>query len=167
MNQSLLYPPAIHAKNTEDPIPFLATLLVKDFKLQMILTLVWLYLEKFSDNSHFHWVKCSVIYPPSKQWCHCFPEGTRRRRHFGCGTVFWGMDGVESRANSNPVTFVFFRFSEVSKILACFRTMACFSLVNTWTVSPEICTLVHCQTTLTQFEHSMYAQPPSLQLHQA
>ena len=57
------------------------------------------------------------------------------------------------------VTFVSFRFSEVFKLSACFRTMACFSLVNTWTVSPEICKVGHGQTTLTYFEHSMYAQP--------
>ena len=113
----------------------------------MMPTLVWLYLEKLSDNSHFHRVKCSVINPPSKQWRHFFPQGTRRRRHFGCGTVFWGMEGVESRANSNPVNFVVFlkRISEVSKISVCFRTIPCFSLVNAWAVSPEICTLVHCQ----------------------
>lgn len=80
-------------------------------KLQMMPTLLRLYLEKLSD-SHFHWVKCSVIYTihlPNNgalaSWKVPLPGGT-----LDVGWVFWGMEGVESRANSSPGKFCFFSF---------------------------------------------------------
>lgn len=144
VNQSLLYSPAIHAKNTEDPIPFLATVLVKKFKLRFAVVPGKTQRFPFPLSQVFSHISTFQTMVPLLPGRYHSPEALWMWDGFFGAWKEWNHEPIQAL-----VTFVSFRFSEVFKLSSCFRTMACFSLVNTWTVSPEICKVGHGQTTLT------------------